>query len=199
MRPRGPARTRRFTRRWWPLLRLGVVLSWALLAAVGTPVGGAATSQERAGVGVACLEEDQHAEPPEPAGLSPSDAARATLVVRVQQVGRGGTAPRADQPPRPPVPLGPGAGAPVLIVATNAPAVLVAAGMADAAGQATFTLPPGRYWVFVPWDAAVPGVPRGSASGGNLPDGRPVLAWAEATLEDGVVVEAPLNIGIALP
>jgi hypothetical protein len=176
-----------------------VVLSWALLAAIGTPVADAATSQERAGVGVACLEADQHAEPPEPAGLSPSDAVRATLVVRVQQVGRGGAAPRAAQPPRPPLPLGPGAGAPVQIVATDAPAVVVAEGLADAAGQATFPLPSGRYWVFVPWEAAVPGVPAGSARGGNRPDGRPILAWAEAALEDGGVVEIPLHIGIALP
>jgi hypothetical protein len=127
------------------------------------------------------------------------DMGLATLVVRVQQVGQGGAMPRPDQPSRPPVRLGPGTGAPVQAVLAAAPADLVADGVADATGQVVFALPPGEYWLFIPWEATVPGVPPGTASGGNLPNGRPVLAWAATTLGARACEAVALNLTMALP
>jgi hypothetical protein len=127
------------------------------------------------------------------------DMGLATLVVRVQQVGQGGAMPRPDQPSRPPVRLGPGTGAPVQAVLAAAPTDLVADGVADATGQVVFALPPGEYWLFIPWEATVPGVPPGTASGGNLPNGRPALAWAATTLGARAYEEVPLTLTIALP
>jgi hypothetical protein len=199
VRPLGLGSVRRAAGRGWPLLRLGAALAGVLLATVGAPARGAPTSQEGAAAGAARAADWCGVDPPAPGATPAESAVPVTLVVEVWRLGRGGAAPRPDQPPRPPVRLGPGADALVQVVAADAPAVLVAEGVTDVAGRVTFALPPGRYWVFVPWEAAVPGVPAGVASGGNRPDGRPVLAWTEATLEADGPVEVTLNLSLALP
>jgi len=101
-----------------------------------------------------------------------------TLQVAVQWARVGGVPPLPDQPgPLQPV-IGPASGLRVQLFAAEAPLVPVAEQPTDAQGEATFTLPAGRYWVLVPWYDALPGLPGAQASGAYLPDGRLVLAWA---------------------
>jgi hypothetical protein len=69
---------------------------------------------------------------------------------------------------------------------------------ADATGTIQTDLPAGRYWVFVPWSSKVPGLPGATADGQTLPDGRPVLAWAEAVVTDRSTTEINLTITIKM-
>jgi hypothetical protein len=68
----------------------------------------------------------------------------------------------------------------------------------DARGQAVFTLPPGRYRVYVPRDVPSPGFP-GGAIVSLLPDGRYVYAQAEATVPSDGDVTVTLTLTVPLP
>lgn len=121
-----------------------------------------------------------------------------SVAVRVQLVGLPGAPPAADTPV-PALPLiGPAEGALVQAVDPTSPDVIVAEAVADEAGEVHFEVPAGVYWVLVPWSDHAPGPLGATIVGGNLPDGRPVLTWGEATVPDGETVEVILTITIAL-
>jgi hypothetical protein len=90
-------------------------------------------------------------------------------------------------------------GALIQVTPPDSPEQPLAEQAADARGQATFQLPPGRYWVIVPWREQMEGIPPGVARGAYLPDGQLVHAWAEATLTDGTTSDVVLTIMTALP
>ncbi|MBI4491750.1 MAG: hypothetical protein HY690_03045 [Chloroflexi bacterium] len=121
-----------------------------------------------------------------------------TLVAQVQVAGRPGVAPAPGLPPPAPRAFGPGAGAVVRVVAPAMPGTVVSERVADASGEARFDLPPGRYWVFVPWSDQAPGLPGATPVGAHLPDGRPVLAWAEAEVQSVGTADVTLTIFVAL-
>jgi hypothetical protein len=118
------------------------------------------------------------------------------LSIEVRVIGRGSAAPRPEAPPVPPPDLGPASGAVVRAVPAGSPGTMVAEAIADGEGRAALDLPPGRYWVLVPYRQEVPGLPGAPASGTNLPTGEPVLAWAEA--ETPAASELSLRISVAL-
>jgi hypothetical protein len=119
------------------------------------------------------------------------------VAVHVELAGLLGSLPASGEP-RPPRPLGPAAEATVQVVDAAQPDRIAAEGAADSQGEVRFELPPGCYWVAVPWSEQVPGQPGAPAVGGNLPDGRPVLAWAEVEVRPGETADLALTIVIAL-
>ena len=126
--------------------------------------------------------------------VAAAEQGAATLVARVRRAILGGAVPPPSATSGLPQDVGPVAGAAVQVVPAEDPTRLVAEQVADVDGQAAFALPPGRYWVFVPW-----GDPAARSMGANLPDGRPVSAWSEALVPPDGAVEVTLRAVLALP
>lgn len=135
--------------------------------------------------------------PAPPATARPSQSV-GTLVARAQLAGQPGAPPAPGQGAPAIRVFGPVADAVVQVVSPAAPQVVVAERVADASGEVRLDLPPGRYWVFVPWRDQVPGRPGATPVGAHLPDGRAVLAWAEVEVPSGGTIEVPLTIFVAL-
>jgi hypothetical protein len=129
------------------------------------------------------------------ASPTPSDGT-GSLTVHVRLGGRGGVA-RAGGEPGGLTDIGPAVGAVVRVEASGTSEVVFQA-TAGADGRVQADLPPGAYWVFVPWSAEAPGLPGAQPAGMNLPDGRPVSAWTETTVPTGRAAEATLIIAIPL-
>jgi hypothetical protein len=160
----------------------------------GTRAAGRAPPAESGTASAPGAGSDMHGSP-----ASSQETGGATLRAEVQVLGLGGPPPppglQVPGPARMPAP----AGTLVQVTPPDSPAHLLAEQAIDARGQATFQLPPGCYWVIVPWRDQMEGIPPGVARGDYLPDGQLVHAWAEATLTEGTTTEAVLSIMIALP
>jgi len=131
------------------------------------------------------------------APAAPPGPGSGVLVVQARTRSFGGAMPPRDQPAPPPIQQ-PLAGLTVQVDAADAPGCPVAAGVTDAEGRATFTLPAGQYVVYAPRDVPSPGF-TGGALVGQLPDGRAVYAQAEATVVAGGEVAATLVLTVLNP
>jgi hypothetical protein len=122
-----------------------------------------------------------------------------TLTVTVQFVALGGAAPapgRADVSPRP----SPTVGVAVWVVPAGGPVTPPQAmATTDAAGVASFTLPPGSYWVIVPrFTSPPPGMP-GGAIVRELPDGTLVQGWTPVELAPASSADVSILLTVPLP
>jgi hypothetical protein len=67
----------------------------------------------------------------------------------------------------------------------------------DATGAVAFSLPPGDYWVVVPWADALPGWTGANVGGQRLPDGRLVFGYALVGLPAAATVDVRIAIAVA--
>jgi hypothetical protein len=158
----------------WPVL--GVSLAMALLYACGAAPVSVWRAQSGGGAG---------------------DDATGTLQVLVQTLALGGAPPGpgvASQPSTPtPIPS-----AVVHLRPAGADASADIEQVSDAQGTATFTVPAGTYWVYLPVGQN-PDLAQAGAITPTLPDDTRVFAWSDATVGVGEVDTATLTVTIALP
>jgi hypothetical protein len=132
--------------------------------------------------------------------LAPAlERAVGSVEVQVQLAGRGGPPPPPGMPVPPARMMSPAPGVPVQVVAADALDTVIVEQIADAEGRARFDLPPGRYWLLVPWSSDLPGLPGVSPVGVYLPEGQPVAAREEVTVTPGATAAVALTIQINLP
>src|SRR5262245_19558574 len=122
-----------------------------------------------------------------------------SIDAHVDIAGLGGAAPGPGMPPPRPWVIGPAVGATVQALDPQAPDAPVAEANTDTNGQVTFQLPPGHYWVVVPWSDAVAGAGSAPPLAVTTPTDQVVLAWAEAWLPDTRPLSVSLTIEVALP
>lgn len=90
-------------------------------------------------------------------------------------------------------------GVSVLVVpAGDASVSPVAAGVTNDNGCVELQLPPGQYWVYIPYDPAAQGI-ISAAMLSRLPDDTVVLAWGSVDLPDDGPIALTLTITIAAP
>jgi hypothetical protein len=122
-----------------------------------------------------------------------------SVEVQVQLAGRGGPPPPPGMLVPPARMMSPAPGVPVQVVAADALGTVIVEQIPDAEGRARFDLPPGRYWLLLPWSSELPGLPGVSPVGVYLPDGQPVAAREEVTVTPGATVAVALTIQVNLP
>ncbi len=171
------------------------------LLTIGLSIGAPTLLGHPSGYTQACTPCDPVAPTSATPSAQPTDPLTAngagTLIAHIRVAGQRGVA-RADDRPTGPVDIGPAAGVAVQVELSGQPGPVMQA-VADADGTVQAELPSATYWVFVPLTSDVAGLPGAQPAGANLPDGRPVAAWAEAVVPSGGSAEVTLVIAVALP
>ena len=125
-----------------------------------------------------------------------SAAVTGTLLVRLRVTAAPG-APAQGGGARPDVDLGPTPG--VVVNARTPAGAEYAPGQTDAAGELSFALPPGDYWVYAPAGQPLPDTLAAALTGSRLPSGERVLVWTPVTVVAGSDATVSLVIRLARP
>jgi hypothetical protein len=121
-----------------------------------------------------------------------------SILVHVLVAGLPGAVPAGGTSTPKPQVLGPAAGATVQIIDPRMPDTLVAEQISDPSGEVRFDVAPATYWVIVPWNDHVTGLPGAPPVAQYLANGQAVLAWQDVTVA-GASVDVQLIIEGALP